>query len=60
MQLLSGMFRSRFFLDSAPLGDRAIIVVLPGHGIVALYDGPHDALNDLLIDGMEWEEIVRI
>jgi hypothetical protein len=34
--------------------------VLPGHGIVALYDGPHAELNDLLIDGMEWEEIVRI
>jgi hypothetical protein len=60
MQLLSGTFRSKFFMDSAPLGDRVIIVVLPGHGIVAIYDGAHAELNNLLVDGMEWEEIVRI
>jgi hypothetical protein len=59
-QLLSGAFNSEFFLDSAPLGNRTIIVVLPGHGIVALYDGPHAALNDFLVNGMVWEEIVRI
>jgi hypothetical protein len=60
MHLLSAVFRSEFFLDSSPMGGRAIITVLPGHGSVVLYGGPRSALIDLLVDGMEMEEIVRI
>jgi hypothetical protein len=60
MHLLSAVFRSKFFLDSAPMGNRAIVAVLPGHGSVALYGGPRSELIDLLVDGMEMEEIVRV
>jgi hypothetical protein len=37
-----------------------VIVVLPGHGSVALYNGPRHELTDLLINGMELEEVARV
>lgn len=58
--LLSALFSSEFFLSPGALGDRVIIAVLPGHGSVALYDGPRDELTDVLVNGMQMEEIVRI
>jgi hypothetical protein len=60
LHLLSALFKSELFLTPEPLGERAIVVVLPGHGSVALYGGPRDELTDLLVSGMEMEEIVRI
>lgn len=60
LHLLSAFFVSRTFLDPAPPPDRVVIAVLPGHGSVALYGGPHHELIDLLVCGMEMEEIARI
>jgi hypothetical protein len=60
LHLLSAIFHSEAFQRPGSLGDKAVIAVLPGHGSVALYDGPRDELTDLLVDGMEMEEVVRV
>ncbi len=60
LALLSALFQSQWFLEPGPLGDRLILAVLPGHGSVAFYGGPRDELTDLLVHGMEMEEIVRV
>ncbi|MBN1309850.1 MAG: hypothetical protein JXB30_00430 [Anaerolineae bacterium] len=60
LHLLSAIFKSKAFQEPGLLGNKAIIAVLPGHGSVALYDGPRDELTDLLVEGMEMEEVVRI
>lgn len=60
LHLLSAMFQSESFRTPGPLGDKVIIAVLPGHGLVAAYGGPREELTDILVNGMEMEEIVRI
>ncbi|MBN1429357.1 MAG: hypothetical protein JXB07_13370 [Anaerolineae bacterium] len=60
LHLLSAIFQSEHFQTPGQLGDKAIIAVLPGHGSVALYNGTRNELTDLLVDGMEMEEVVRI
>lgn len=58
--LLSALFKSEWFTTPGDLGQRVIWAVLPGHGSVVLYGGPRHELTDLLVNGMEMEEIVRI
>jgi hypothetical protein len=60
LHLLSALFQSKLFTTPGSLGNKAIFAVLPGHGTVALYGGSRDELTDLLVDGMQMEEIVRI
>lgn len=60
LHLLSALFQSESFRTPGPLGRKVIIAVLPGHGSVAAYGGPRDELTDVLVNGMEMEEIVRI
>ncbi len=60
LHLLSAVFRAESFRKPGPLGRRMVMAVLPGHGSVALYGGPRDELTDLLVNGMELEEIVRV
>ncbi len=59
MQLLSALFRARAFREPGPL-DKVVIAILPGHGSVALYGGPRQELTDILINGMEMEQPIRV
>lgn len=59
LQLLSAVFRSETFSQRGPF-DKLVIVVLPGHGSVALYNGPRKELTDALVKGMEMEEVKRV
>ncbi len=59
LQLLSAVFRSETFTRRGPF-DKLVIVVLPGHGSVALHSGPRKELTDTLVDGMEMEEVRRV
>jgi hypothetical protein len=59
LQLLSAVFRSKTFTGGGSF-DKSVIVVLPGHGSVALYNGPRRELTDLLVSGMEMEEVRRV
>ena len=60
LQLLSAVFRSQAFRQPGPL-DKAVIVILPGHGSVAIYGGgPRQELTDILINGMEMESPIRV
>lgn len=59
LQLLSALFRSPAFVEPGPL-DKVVIVILPGHGSVAVYGGPRADLTDILINGMEMESPVRV
>jgi hypothetical protein len=54
LQLLSALFRSQAFKERGPL-DKVMIIVLPGHGSVALYGGDRQTLTDVLVNGMEME-----
>ncbi|HLV44977.1 MAG TPA: hypothetical protein VKY39_08460 [Aggregatilineales bacterium] len=60
LHLLSAFFQSESFRTPGSLGRKVIVAVLPGHGSVAAYGGPRDELTDVLVNGMEMEEIVRI
>ncbi len=60
LHLLSGLFQSKFFTSGEPLAGKLIIVVLPGHGLVAASDCSRAELTDMLVNGMEMEEIVRV
>ncbi len=60
LHLLSAVFSAESFRRPGRLGNKAIIAVLPGHGSVALYAGPRAELVDLLVNGMEMEEVVRV
>jgi hypothetical protein len=60
LHLLSALFKSKLFTADEPLGGKVIIAVLPGHGLVAASDGTRAELTDMLINGMEMEEIVRV
>lgn len=60
LALLSAVFQAPSFQKPGRLGRRMILAVLPGHGSVALYDGPREELTDLLVNGMALEEIVRV
>ncbi len=60
LHLLPAVFRSEAFRTPGPLGRKMILAVLPGHGSVALYGGEREELTDLLVNGMEMEEIVRV
>ncbi len=60
LQLLSAVFRSQAFRQPGQL-DKVVIVILPGHGSVAIYGGgPRQELTDVLINGMEMESPVRV
>lgn len=60
LQLLSAVFRSQAFRQPGPL-DKVVIVILPGHGSVAIYGGePRQELTDILINGMEMEPPIRV
>ncbi len=59
LQLLSAVFRSQTFVKRGKF-DKLVIVVLPGHGSVALYNGPRDELTEALVGGMEMEEVRRV
>ncbi|MFN2120348.1 MAG: hypothetical protein ACK2T0_08165 [Anaerolineales bacterium] len=59
LQLLSAVFRSKTFTGGGSF-DKLVVVVLPGHGSVALYNGPRRELTDLLVNGMEMEEVRRV
>lgn len=59
LQLLSAVFRSEAFLKPGPLS-RIVIVILPGHGSVAVYGGPRQRLTDMLIHGMKMGPPVRV
>jgi hypothetical protein len=60
LHLLSGLFQSEFFKADEALNGKIIIVVLPGHGLVAVSDCSRAELTDSLINRMEMEEIVRV
>jgi hypothetical protein len=57
--LLSALFRARALREPGPL-DKVVVAVLPGHGSVAVYGEPRQELTDILVNGMEMEEVVRI
>jgi hypothetical protein len=57
--LLSAMFESEAFRKPGKL-DGMVFAVLPGHGAVAVYDGPRDEMIDLITGGMELEEVERV
>ncbi len=60
LQLLSAVFRSQAFRQPGPL-DKMVIVILPGHGSVAICGGrPRQELTDVLINGMEMESPIRV
>ena len=59
LQLLSALFRAQAFREPGPL-DKVVIAVLPGHGSVALYGGPREELTDILVNGMEMEQPMRV
>ncbi len=59
LQLLSAVFRSETFTKPGGF-DKLVIVVLPGHGSVALYNGPRSELTQALVQGMEMEEVKRV
>lgn len=59
LQLLSAVFRSATFMKRGPF-DKLVIVILPGHGSVALYNGPRRELTEALVSGMEMEEVRRV
>ena len=60
LHLLSALFRSKAFTAREPLNGKVVIAVLPGHGLVAASDCSRTELTDMLINGMEMEEIVRV
>jgi len=37
-----------------------VIALLPGHGCAAVYGGPRQELTDMLVNGMDMEEPVRV
>jgi len=60
LQLLSAVFRSQAFMRPGPL-DKVVVVILPGHGSVAIYGGgPRQELTDILVNGMEMESPIRV
>lgn len=59
LQLLSAIFNSQAFRQPGRLG-KVVIAILPGHGSVAVYDGPRQELTDMLINGMEMEPPIRV
>jgi hypothetical protein len=59
LQLLSAIFKAKA-LKKPGLLDKVVIVILPGHGSVALYGGPRQELTDMLVNGMEMDSPVRI
>ncbi len=59
LQLLSAVFRSKTVIKPGAF-DKLVIVVLPGHGSVALYGGPRQELTEALVNGMEMEEVRRV
>jgi hypothetical protein len=60
LQLLSAVFRSQAFRQPGPL-NKVVIVILPGHGSVAICGGrPRQELTDILINGMEMESPTRV
>lgn len=59
LQLLSAIFNSQAFRQPGQLG-KVVIAILPGHGSVAVYDGPRPELTDILINEMEMELPVRV
>ncbi len=59
LQLLSAVFQSETFTKRGAF-DKLVIVVLPGHGSVALFNGPRKELTDALVGGMEMEEVRRV
>lgn len=59
LHLLSALFQSEAFREPGPL-NKAVIAVLPGHGSVAVYGGPRRELTDLLVNGMQMEDVVRV
>lgn len=59
LQLLSAVFRSETFIKPGAF-DKLVIVVLPGHGSVALYGGPRKKMTEALVNGMEMEEVRRV
>ncbi len=60
LHLLSGLFRSKFFMADEPLNGKVVVVVLPGHGLVAVSDCSRAQLTETLINDMEMEEIMRV
>jgi hypothetical protein len=59
LQLLSAVFQSKTFTSKRTF-DKLVIVILPGHGSVALYNGPRRELTDMLVSGMQMEEVRRV
>jgi hypothetical protein len=59
LQLLSAVFQAKAFRAPGRL-DKVVIALLPGHGCAAVYGGPRQELTDLLVNGMEMEEPVRV
>ncbi|GAB4539915.1 MAG: hypothetical protein Kow0063_29160 [Anaerolineae bacterium] len=59
LQLLSAVFNSQAFRQRGPSG-KVVIVILPGHGSVAIYGGPRQEMTDILINEMEMEPPMRV
>lgn len=59
LQLLSAVFQSKTFMTPGPL-QKLVVVILPGHGSVAIYNGPRAELTDWLVNRMEMEEVTRV
>lgn len=59
LHLLSALFRAKSFHKPGLL-DRVVLAVLPGHGTVVVYGGERREMTDILVNGMEMEEVVRI
>jgi hypothetical protein len=60
LQLLSAVFQSKAFRQPGGLLDKVVIALLPGHGCAAIYGGPRQELTDMLVNGMDMEEPVRV
>jgi hypothetical protein len=60
LQLLSALFQAKAFREPGPSDKKVVIAILPGHGSVAVYSGPRQELTDVLINGMEMEQPVRV
>jgi hypothetical protein len=60
LQLLSAVFQSKAFRQPGGRLDKVVIALLPGHGCAAIYGGPREELTDMLVNGMDMEEPVRV
>ena len=59
LQLLSALFQAKTFREPGSL-DEVVMAILPGHGSVAVCGGSRQELTDIIVNGMEMEQITRV